>query len=316
MFSPKKLKVSKKDLKKAIVNANDRLRSANTRMELSIESGKDKLKNIESDHDSYRKALEDLKEMQVYADNELEGTQIEISETQTSVKKALSKFAKLTEESNSLEQSNKDLKGKSDTLTKSIALLEKRKEELDFLTVDIKEIREEAANGQETLELLAREINDMEIGVESYVSRKRAAEGEFGAFKVKIEREKATDNKVLENIKDKIAQSTLACGREMGRLDKAIAERMSELKDMDMIMQKKTFELSTVQSYISVVENKVEDAEKHIEYIVSKEKEQVSKIRDDFKGWKIDVLDEVARLKIKGKLDNINQAGLKEVLGG
>ena len=104
MFGPKKPKVSKKDLKKSIVNANDRLRAANASMKLDIDSGKDKLKHIEQDYDSYRKALEDTKEMQVFANNELEGTQLEIAEAQTTVKKALSKLAKLNEESNSLEK--------------------------------------------------------------------------------------------------------------------------------------------------------------------------------------------------------------------
>ena len=164
MFT-KKPKVSKKNLKKSIVNANDKLKAINTRMELDIDAGKERIKSISEDYNAYKKALEDTKDMQVFANNELEGTQFEIAEAQTTVKKALSKLSKLAEESNSLEKSNRNLEDKSDKLIKSIALLEARKEELDFLTTDIKEIREEAATGQETLELLAREINDMEIVV-------------------------------------------------------------------------------------------------------------------------------------------------------
>ena len=316
MFSPKKPKVSKKDLKKSIVSANDRLKAANSRLELDIEAGRERIKSIGGDYDAYKKALEDTKEMQIFANNELEGTQFEIAEAQTTVKKALSSVAKLTEESNSLERSNKGLENKSDKLVKGIALLESRKDELVILTTDIKQLREEAATGQETLELLAVELNDMESGVESYISRKRAAEGEFNAFKEKIDREKYTANEELDNIKERMAQATLACGREMGRLDKAIAERMSDLQDMDAQIQKKTYYLSTVQASISSVEEKVKDAEEHIEYTVKKEQEKVVKIKGDFKDWKVEALDEVARLKIKKKIENIDRAGLKDVLDG
>jgi len=315
MFT-KKPKVSKKDLKKSIVNANDKLRAANTRMELSLEAGKDKLKSIENDYEAHRKALEDTKEMQVFANNELEGTQFEIAEAQTTVKKALSKLAKLNEESNSLEKSNKDLEKKSDKLVKAIALLESRKDELVILTTDIKQLREEAATGQETLELLAVELNQMETGVESYISRKKAAEGEFNAFKEKIDREKSVVNEELGTIKDRMAQATLACGREMGRLDKAIAERMVELQDMDARIQKKTYHLSTVQASVSSVEERVKDAEERIEHSIKKEQERVGKIKGDFKDWKVEALDEVARMKIKKKIENIDRAGLKDVLDG
>ena len=316
MFSPKKPKISKKDLKKSIVNANDRLRAINARMELDIEAGKERVKSISEDYNAYKKALEDIKELQVLANNELEGTQFEIAEAQSTIEEALLKLSKLTEESNSLEKGNKDLEDKSDKLIKSIALLEARKEELDFLTADIKEIREEAATGQETLELLAREINDMEIGVEAYIGRKKAAEGEFRTFKDKIEREKVAARTELGDIKDRMVEATLECGKEMGRLDKAIAERIVELQDMDAHIQKKNFVLSTIQSSISSVEERVKDAEERIEYAVNKEQERVGKIKGDFKDWKVEALDQVARLKLKKKIENIDRAGLREVLDG
>ena len=316
MFGPKKPKVSKKDLKKSVINANDKLRAINSRMELDIEAGKDKLKNIENDYNSYKKALEDTKEMHIFANNELEGTQIEISEVQATVKEALSKLSKLTEESNSLGESNKDLEDKSTKLVQSIALLEEKEEELDNRIRSLKQIKKEEADGQETLELLARELNELETGIEAYTGRKSAADSEFSTFKVKIAREKDIVVKELDNIKDRMAEATLACGKEMGRLDKAIAERIAELQEMEFSKNQKAYELSTIQSKIGTVEERVRDAEERIEYSIQKEQERVSKIRGDFKDWKVEALDEVARLKIKKKIENINKAGLKEVLDG
>jgi chromosome segregation ATPase len=316
MFGPKKPKVSKKDLKKSIVNANDRLRAANASMKLDIDSGQDKLKHIEQDYDSYKKALEDTKEMQVFANNELEGTQLEIAEAQTIIKKALSKIAKLSEEANSLQESNKQLAGKSGRLEKSIALLESKKQDLKDVSANLKAIKKEEAEGQETLELLAIELNDLEAGVESYISRKSAAESEFRASKAKIGREKNNMLSEIADLKDKASKINLVSGVEMGRLDKAIADRMTELQDMDSLIQKKTFDLSTIQSRIGSVEERVKDAEERIEYSIQKEQDRVVKIKGDFKNWKVEALDEVARMKIKKKIENIDRAGLKDVLDG
>ena len=44
-----------------------------------------------------------------------------------------------------------------------------------------------------------------------------------------------------------------------------------------------------------------------------KEKE---KIREKFKKWKISALEEVARLKLKKRIENIDKAGLKEIFNG
>jgi len=316
MFSPKKLKISKKDLKKSIVNANDRLRAANAKMDIDIAAGKDKLKSIENDYNSYKKALEDVKDMHIYANNELNGTQLEISEAQTSIKQALSEISKLSEESNVIIDRNKKLKSKEKSLTKSIALLERKKSDLNSVSSQLKAIKKEEEDGQKTLNLLAVELNELGAGVESYINRKSIAEKEFNIFKDKINKDEATAKVKVKAIEDQVAKMKLSSGQEMGMLDKAIAERMSELQDMDVRFRNKNYELSTVQSKLQYMDEMVKDAEGRIDYIAKQEQEKVNKIKRDFKSWKVDTLDEVARLKIKGKIENIERAGLKEILGG
>ena len=316
MFGPKKPRVSKDQLKKAVVSANKRLVSANARLKKDIEANKTKLKDMENNYEAHRKALEDTKEVQVYTENELEGVQFEVADVQTSLKKALSKLAKLTEDSNALKESNKNIEDKSVELLKSIEALEQKEEELDGLTVSLKQIRKEEADGQETLELLAIELNELDMGVEAYTARKSAAESEFNAFKAKIERERATVHSEHSNIKDRMAQSTLESGKEMGRVDKAIAERISELQDMDVLLAKKDYEFSTVLSKIHTAEDIVKDAAQRADYILDKAQEKVAKVKGDFKDWKVQALDDVARKKMKGQIENIDKAGLGEVLNG
>ena len=47
-----------------------------------------------------------------------------------------------------------------------------------------------------------------------------------------------------------------------------------------------------------------------------KEEERKKNAVEHFKKWKIGVLEEVARLKLKSKIDNIDKAGLSEILNG
>tara|TARA_R110000824_G_C15150390_1_gene670947 strand:+ start:555 stop:1400 length:846 start_codon:yes stop_codon:yes gene_type:complete len=278
MFGPKKPRVSKDQLKKAAVSANKKLVSANNKLKKDIEAARIKLKEIENNYEAHRKALEDTKEVQVFAENELEGVQFEVAEVQAALKKALSKLAKLTEDSLSLKETNKKMDVKYIKLVKSIKALEEKEVELDNLTASLKQIRKEEADGQETLELLAIELNELDMGVESYMTRKSFAESEFNAFKMKIEREKSIAQDELGNIKDRMSQSTLECGKEMGRLDKAIAERMSELQDIDTLLAKEAYKLSAVEFKVRTAEDTVRDAEQRADYIIDKAQEKATEV--------------------------------------
>jgi histone H1/5 len=269
-----------------------------------------------NDYDACKKALDDTKDMQILANNELEAKQFEISEANSQLKVALESFAKLESDHKALLDSNKKLESTSKKLTKSIEALEDKELQLKEFTKSLKQIKKEEAQAQETLSLLAVELNDLEMGVESYASRKSAAESEFGAFKAKLDKDKQSVLDELANIKDRMAQSTLACGKEMGRLDQAIAERISEMQEMETLIGQKDYEFVSIQSKIRTAEDKIKDAEERAEYLVNKAEEKVKRIKSNFEDWKVNTLDDVAKLKLRGKIQNIDKAGLKELLDG
>ena len=316
MFSPKKTKISKKDLKKSIVKTNDRLKSINDSMEADIKAKKSELESLSAECRSAIGSLKDVKGLQAYANNELEAQQFEISQIQNDVTKGLAEVERLSAETTVLEEGNKKLEDKKDKIFKFVASLEAKKEELKHVSSELKAIKMEEVEGQETLSLLAEELNELETGVEAYISRKSAAESEFSTFKAKIERAKRIAEEELKEIEDFGNNMKLENGQEMGRLDHAIADRMTDLDDMDLDIRRKAYELSTIQSRIGSVEERVNDAEERIDIAIKKEQDKVNKIKGDFKDWKVEALDGVARMKIKGKMDNIDKAGLKEVLDG
>ena len=48
--------------------------------------------------------------------------------------------------------------------------------------------------------------------------------------------------------------------------------------------------------------------------MTKKEVEKMTKVKEQFKIWKLTQLDQVAKMKLKGKIDNIDKAGLLEAL--
>ena len=69
--------------------------------------------------------------------------------------------------------------------------------------------------------------------------------------------------------------------------------------------------INTEDEYIKW-EGKVNKAKSNVESEIKKKEIAV----DNFKKWKIGVLEEVARLKLKSKVDRIDKAGLSEILNG
>ena len=316
MFGPKKQKVSKKDIKKSIANANDRLRAANARMETDIAAKKNALQVLSDEYISSKEALEDIQGLQAYANNELEALQSEIFHIQNDKKKVLSEIAALSEEVVSSETATKKLKVKEDKLNKTIALSQVKKDEFCNINDELKAIKKEQDEGQETLSLLGQELNSLEVKVDSYESRKNALESDFQSFNNSMVQSKKQVEKELKEMEDFAAKMKIDNGRQMAKLDHDIADRLTELKDIDDIISKKKYEYSAMSGLIKVAEAKVADADEHVNYAVKKEQDKVDRIKKDFKDWKVTVLDDVAKMKLRKKMDNIDKAGLKEVLDG
>jgi hypothetical protein len=54
----------------------------------------------------------------------------------------------------------------------------------------------------------------------------------------------------------------------------------------------------------------------NIEKSVESEQSRINTVKKNFENWKINALEEVARMKIKRKMENIDKAGLTEILNG
>ena len=98
LFGKRKSKVSRSDVKQSIIKANDRLREAYDRIKLDIKKKKGDLKTLTSEYKQYKKSLDEIKDLQMYAKNELDAQQYEISRAEHSSKEAMDSLIQLSEE--------------------------------------------------------------------------------------------------------------------------------------------------------------------------------------------------------------------------
>ena len=76
-------------------------------------------------------------------------------------------------------------------------------------------------------------------------------------------------------------------------------------------------ELSAVNSLIEKAEDeyiawgkKIENSKKEVEI----EKRKIQTVKDAFEKWKLNQLEQVAKLKLKGKIETIDKAGLGDII--
>ena len=83
--------------------------------------------------------------------------------------------------------------------------------------------------------------------------------------------------------------------------------------------EEKSIELKAVESLVNKKEDEYISWERKLENIgksVKSEQSRIDTVKKNFENWKINALEEVARMKIKRKMENIDKAGLTEILNG
>ena len=102
----------------------------------------------------------------------------------------------------------------------------------------------------------------------------------------------------------------------LSKLDSMLAERTEEMQELESLIIYKEKKYALEEAKIKAVQNKVSDAENKVKTILDTKERNVERIKENFKQWKLNQLDEVAKMKLKGKIANIDKAGLKDILGG
>ena len=101
---------------------------------------------------------------------------------------------------------------------------------------------------------------------------------------------------------------------ELKSFEKNSAYKVKVLKED---IKEKEDELSGIQSLANKTEDEVINWNKKVaieKNRVEEEKKNIARVKENFAKWKVNILEDIARLKLKNKINNINKAGLAEIL--
>ena len=309
--SRSKIPVDKKELKAAIRKANESLKKNNKKLEKQVDDKKSQLKVLDKD----RKSLEgDIKSLSSTA----KSLKKEIVQSNQELKKERPRLAKI-----------KGLLAEKDTAQSNIDRLEKEREilsnSIDGMSADLARataLKEEIKIIESDKELGLKELDEIGIKVIG------AKEG-LPSLYSEVVAKKIDGRKTMESIDKEIKVKEGL----LGSVDKEYELKMAELNTnrralKDHIKEKEE-EAGVMESLVNQrekeyieIESKYRQAENSLAYTIEMTDKEVERCRDEkdkikknFKKFRISALEEVARLKLKKKIEIIDEAGLLKVFG-
>ena len=283
-----KIQIKQSDLNKAIIRKNKSLEAKNKLLESSIKDKEKSIKELDKESKSYNAEIKSL---------------IKVAEDE---KKSLvsqkNKAYKVKDEVSKIDSKVLILKLTSTQLTliQDVEYLGFQKKEAERLLSEVNSIEIDKALKTKELESLNENYDNLLDSLHTLEENHESM-----GLKYKEEIEEASDilHQRINEYKEK--------EDELKSFQKTSDYKIKVLKEDVKDMQD---ELSGVQSEdeviglakkVSIEKNRVEEEKKHI-----------SRAKESFSKWKVSVLEDVARLKLKNKIDNIDKAGLSEILNG
>ena len=188
--------------------------------------------------------------------------------------------------------------------------------ERDGLAKKIKDAKAEYKELDSQLSIVCRRVDVAKTDLVSLKSSKDVLQSEFDSFKSDILEEKAALDIECTKIELVLVEKIAESKAKIGAFDHSIAERMEESETYEALISKSENAYATLQAKIMASEKRLHGLKSEADAVVANKQKQIDGIQSRYEGWKLNELDKMAKLKLKGKNDNINKAGLAEILGG
>ena len=122
---------------------------------------------------------------------------------------------------------------------------------------------------------------------------------------VKVSLQESTESfkAELKVIDKKLSIARVQCEKDISVLKDGVIDRNLKLDEVDVMISKAENEYLSWERKISVAKNNLLEEENRIETV-----------KKNFKTWQVDAVEEGARMKLRGKIEKIDKAGLKDVI--
>jgi chromosome segregation ATPase len=300
-----KLPISNSDLKKAIVERNNSLEKRNKILEVAIKDKEKELKSLEQAYNSETKKLASLSKDVQFEEGRVQKIKSGVFSNKKLLDEKLKKVGKAEKELCEYESAVEKLEDKENKLLDSIAVSELYKSKCEDSKVELSSIHIKKDSLLDELDSINSEIK---LSVEEGENKVAYFEAQYDDLE---ERAKKHEEMVYQFEQRLVETQDL------------FKDEDSKLKDL---FAKSKIEKEQANNELQAIKNLCNNSEdKYIEWEhkvakaktqADKEEERNKKAKEHFSKWKIGVLEEVAKLKLKSKVDKIDKAGLSDILNG
>jgi chromosome segregation ATPase len=318
IFGTKKrrIPVSKDDIKKAIRAANDRFKRVNKRLEQDIVDKKKSLSSIGKEVSVHNKELKSIASEIGSAKSDAIGTKKEASKERVKLSKlkkqlteALADKDIAQSELNNLTKESKILDKKVVKMNDDLAIVSSIKGELKLLKSDKKEESEELKKIKSEADGIKKELS--KLRAES--TAKKEVHRELLST---LDAETEIKQKALKAVDGEYAIKIAELNTKFISLEEALKDKAQEDEVMDSLIGKKEQEFIEWEVKCRKAEHMLMKAKELADDQIERSKKEIDRQQEAAKRWKVGFFEEIARVKLKKKIENIEMAGLKEAFDG
>ena len=305
MFQPKKQTLKKSDYNKAIVKANDKLKAKSKALESSVKEKEKELKSLEKEYNSETKKLVSLSKDVQFEEERVQKIKSGTFSSKKLLDEQLKRVDKAEKELCEYESAVEKLEDKENNLLDKIASLELYKSKCEDSKVELSSLHVKKDNLLDELDSINSEIK---LSVKEGEDKVTYFEDQYDDLE---ERAKKHEDMVFQ-FEQRLIETQDMLRDEENKLKDLLAKSKVEKEQANN-------ELQAIKNLCNNSEDKYIKWEQKVakaKVKADKEEGRNERAKEKFSKWKIGVLEEVARLKLKSKVENIDKAGLSEILNG
>ena len=290
-------------LKKQVVARNKKLTQSNKELELNIKQLKAEFKECKKQTDIAKKELDKVQENIKSSNDKLNDFNERLFIAQANEEKALSNKSKLQSSCKELEDLISDARKQHKSLEGKVSRLLVKESERDSINKSLKEMQKEYGDFCDEILEFEEKKESLKSQIKGYKKTHKKNLKEVEQSQADLVVAKETKKAELDIVNKEFKMTIKNNDEKMKSIEKIIIDRNLDLDELDSMIMRSNKELEVAEKKLSVAKNNILEEENKIE-----------KVKENFETWKVTAVEEVARMKLRGKIENIDKAGLKDVL--
>ena len=318
MFGNKKrrIPVSKDDIKKAIKAANDRFKRTNKRLEQDIADKKKSLLSVGKEIGSSDKDLKSIVSEIEDAKNVVIGAKTEASRERAKLSKLKKQFTEALEGKDIAQSELNNLTKESKILDKKVAKMNDDLSIVSSIKGELKLLKSDKKGESEELKKIKSEADGIKKELSKLRSESAAKKEDHKELLSTLDAETEIKQKALKTVDGEYEIKMAELNTKFSSLEEALRDKKQEDEVMDSLIGKKEQEFIEWETKCRQAEHMLMKAKDLADGQIERSKKTIQGQQEAAKRWKVGFFEEIARVKLKKKIENIEMAGLKEAFDG